>query len=76
VKTHLRAVHLSSGAFSTLCTVDSNAHISTAQWSEMSCGGLDFEPLSFAYWIEVEIFRSVTAATVEFNAAKLAYIIE
>jgi hypothetical protein len=72
VKAHLRAVRLSDGAYSTLCTVGSTDD--AEPWNYMWCSTISEEPLDpsqFAYWVEVEIFRNLITKTVEFNAVRL-----
>jgi hypothetical protein len=77
VKAHLRAVHLSDGAYSTLCTVDSNTNASAQQWNAMSCASsVPLNSLEFTYWVEVEIFRNLTTSIVEFNAVRLVYSVD
>lgn len=78
VKASLRSVRYSNGAYATVCTADSHASggSPTGMWSRKSCSlPSPLNPDQYHYWVEVEISSTATQRTVEFNVARLTYII-
>lgn len=75
VRAHLRSVRLRDGAYSTLCTADSNEEKSTAQWSRMRCNPDIHLGRGHVYWVQVVIQRQATENVVELNAVELVNIV-
>jgi hypothetical protein len=73
----LHSVRHSDGVYSTVCTADSHAvgGSPTGAWSRKTCpmSGLDGD--RFQYWVEVQISATDTVRTVEFNIARLTYVV-
>jgi hypothetical protein len=73
----LRSVQFTDGAYSTVCTADSHSvgGSPTGGWSRKTCNVSALDGDRFQYWVEVQISAVDTVKTVEFNVARLTYVI-